>query len=316
MNALKIRFDDSQLDDIAGRFAREADETHHALTAITRAKDELQAGDWIGTGAQAFYAEMDAAVLPALARLAGALHAAADGARAIRTLAGQAEADAAAALRRIPAEANWESSPIPTPKPTPPPDAPSPLATPTPTPESNPPEHGQRTPLPFPVGTGIGLALSLMAKAGPRAIQSAAKSGGPLVSVALNAIKYGSADADGSFDWSRFMIANAKDFAFSAARVPLAVGYDALAAAAGGAGGATLGTLLGPEGTAIGGAMGGLGEAVLAVPLSGVAAWATTVVIDSMMGDQIVDGLDDLYQRNVRPFFNPPAPGPAPLGQP
>ncbi len=316
MNALKIRFDYSQLDDIAGRFSREADETQHALITLTRAKEELQAGEWIGTGAQAFYAEMDAAVLPALVRLAGALYAAAERARAIQTLAVQAEADAAAALRRIPAEANWAPAPVPTPKPTPPPDGPSPLATPTPTPESNPPEHGQRTPLPFPIGTGIGLALSLMAKAGPKVIKSAAKSGGPLVSVAMNAIKYGSADANGSFDWSRFMIANAKDFAFSAARVPLAVGYDALAAAIGGAGGATLGTVLGPEGTAIGGAMGGLGEAVLAVPISGVAAWATTVVIDSMIGDQIVDGIDDLYQRNVRPFFNPPAPRAAPLGQP
>ncbi|MEO6062769.1 MAG: WXG100 family type VII secretion target [Thermoflexales bacterium] len=316
MNALKIRFDYSQIDDIAGRFRHEADEAQRALKTLARAKDELQAGEWIGTGAQAFYAEMDAAVLPAMTRLVGALVAAAECARAIRALAGQAEADAAAALRRIPAEANWAPSPIPTPKPTPPPDMPSPLATPTPTPESNPPEHGERTPLPFPIGTGIGLALSLMAKAGPRAIRSAAKSGGPLVSVAMNAIKYGAADADGSFDWSRFMIANAKDLAFSAARVPLAVGFDALAAATGAAGGATVGTLLGPEGTAIGGAMGGLGEAALAVPLSGLAAWATTVVIDSLIGDQIVDGMDDLYQRNVRPFFNPPAPRPAPVGPP
>lgn len=316
MNALKIRFDDSQLDDIAGRFAREADETQRALSTLARAKDELQAGEWIGTGAQSFYAEMDAAVLPAMTRLVGALRAAAESARAIRALAGQAEADAAAALRRIPAEANWAPSPIPSPKPTPPPEPPSPTATPTPTPESHPVEHGQRTPLPFPIGTGVGLALSLMAKAGPKAIQSAAKTGGPLVSVVMNAIKYRSADADGSFDWSRFMVANAKDLAFSAARVPLAAGYDALAAAMGAAGGATVGTLLGPEGTAIGGAMGGLGEAALAVPLSAAAAWATTVVIDSMMGDQIVDGIDDLYQRNVRPFFNPPLPGPAPVGQP
>jgi WXG100 family type VII secretion target len=316
MNAPKLRFDYSQIDDIAGRFAHEADESQRALRALTRARDELQSGEWIGTGAQAFYAEMDAAVLPALGRLAAALRAAAEGARAIRTLASQAEADAAAALRRIPTEANWTPSPTPTPKPTPPPEPPLPAATPTPTLEAHPPEHGQRTPLPFPIGTGIGLALNLMAKAGPKTLKSAAKTGSPLVSVAMNAIKYGSADADGSFDWSRFMIATAKDFAFSAARVPLAAGFDALAAATGAAGGATIGTLLGPEGTAIGGAMGGLGEAALAVPLSTVAAWATTVVIDSMIGDQIVDGIDDLYQRNVRPFFNPPARGAAPVGQP
>ena len=315
MNAPKIRFDYSQIDDIAGRFAHEADETQHALKALARAKDELQAGEWIGTGARAFYVEMDAAVLPAMGRLVGALRAAAESARAIRTLARQAEADASAALRRIPAEANWAPSPIPTPKPTPPPDPAAPTATPTPTLESNPPEHGQRTPLPFPIGTGIGLALSLMARAGPKAFRSAAKTGGPLVSIAMNAVKYGSAEADGSFDWSRFMIANAKDAAFSAARVPLAVGFDALATATGAAGGATVGTVLGPGGTALGGALGGLGEAVLAAPLSGVAAWATTVVIDSLMGDQIVDGIDDLYQRNVRPFFTPPAPEPAPAGQ-
>ena len=112
------------------------------------------------------------------------------------------------------------------------------------------------------------------------------------------------------------MIANAKDFAFSAARVPLAAGFEALAGATGAVGGATLGTVLGPEGTAIGGALGGLGEAALAVPLSAVAAWATTVVIDSMVGDQIVDGIDDLYQRNVRPFFNLSAPKPAQVSLP
>ena len=81
MNALKIRFDDSQLDDIAGRFAREADETQRALNTLARAKDDLQAGEWIGTGAQSFYAEMDAAVLPAMTRLVGALRAAAESAR-------------------------------------------------------------------------------------------------------------------------------------------------------------------------------------------------------------------------------------------
>lgn len=316
MNAPKIRFDYTQIDDIARRFAREADETQHALKTLARAKDELQAGEWIGTGAQAFYAEMDTAVLPAMGRLVGALRAAAEGARAIQTLAGQAEADASAALKRIPAEANWAPSPTPNPKPTPPPDPPSPAGSPTHGPISDPPEHGQRTPLPFPIGTGIGLALSLMARAGPKAIRSAAKAGGPLVSVAMNAIKYRSAEADGSFDWSRFMIANAKDLTFSAARAPLAIGFEALAAATGAAGGATIGTLLGPGGTALGGAMGGLGEAALAVPLSAAAAWATTVVIDSMIGDQIVDGLDDLYQRNVRPFFIPPAPRPALVGQP
>jgi WXG100 family type VII secretion target len=316
MNALKIRFDYGQLDEIAGQFAREADETQHALITLMRAKDELQAGEWIGTGAQAFYAEMDAAVLPPLARLAGALYAAAEGARAIKSLAGQAEADAAAALRRIPAEANWAPSPTPTPKPTPPPDPPSPTAPPTPTPESNPIEHGTPTPAPFLVSKGISIGLNLIARAGPKALRSAAKSGGPLVSVAMNAIKYGSADADGTFDWSRFMIANAKDFTLSAARAPLAAGFEALAAATGAAGGATIGTVVGPEGTFAGGIAGGVVDAILAVPLSAVAAWGTTVAIDTFFGEQIVDGIDDLYQRNVRPYFNPPAPRPVQVARP
>lgn len=316
MNAPKIRFDYNQIDDIAGRFAHEADETQRAHWALARAKDELQSGEWIGIGAQAFYAEMDAAVLPAMGRLAGALRAAAEGARAISALAGQAEADAAVALRRIPAGANWAPGPIATPKPTTPPDSPSPTASPKPTSESNLPEHGHPTPLPFPIGKGIGLALSLMARSGPKALRSAAKSGGPLVSVAMNAIKYGSADADGSFDWSRFMIANAKDFTLSAARAPLAAGFEALAAAAGIAGGATIGTVVGPQGTVAGGVAGGVVDAILAVPLSAVAAWGTTVVIDTFLGDQIVDGMDDLYQRNVRPYIRPPAPRPIQVGLP
>ena len=316
MNPPKIRFDYNQIDDIAGRFAHDADETQRAQRALARAKDELQSGEWIGIGAQAFYAEMDAAVLPAMGRLAGALRAAAEGARAIRALAGQAEADAAVALRRIPAEANWAPGPMPAPKPTPPADPPSPTAPPTPTPDSNPPEHGQPTPLPFPIGSGIGLALGLMAKSGPKALRSAAKSGGPLVSVAMNAIKYRSAEADGSFDWSRFMIANAKDFTLSAARAPLAAGFEALAAAAGAAGGATIGTVVGPQGTVAGGVAGGVVDAILAIPLSAVAAWGTTVAIDTIFGDQIVDGIDDLYQRNVRPYFNPPAPRPLQVAQP
>jgi hypothetical protein len=160
------------------------------------------------------------------------------------------------------------------------------------------------------------LALSLMAKSGPKALQSAAKSGGPLVSVAMNAIKYGSADANGSFDWSRFMIANAKDFTLSAARAPLAAGFEALAAATGAAGGATIGAVVGPQGTIAGGVAGGVVDAILAVPLSAVAAWGTTVAIDIFFGDQIVDGIDDLYQRNVRPYFNPPAPQPIQVAQP
>lgn len=121
---------------------------------------------------------MDAAVLPAMTRLVGALRAAAESARAIRALAGQAEADAAAALRRIPAEANWAPSPVSAQNP-PPPEPPPPTATPTPTLESNPPEHGQRTPLPFPIGTGVGLALSLMAKAGPKAMPKRGQDGRP-----------------------------------------------------------------------------------------------------------------------------------------
>ncbi len=63
-----------------------------------KCKEQLQRGDWLGTGATAFYAEMNSSVLPAMKRLVVALRQAVQTVKAIDELVQQAEQDAARAL--------------------------------------------------------------------------------------------------------------------------------------------------------------------------------------------------------------------------
>lgn len=299
MTAPKIRADYEALGDIASRFSRAADENQNALRALERRKTELQNGEWIGLGAKAFYAEMDTAVLPAMLRLVGALRAAADSVNRIRVQFEQAEADASVVLRRMPAGVGDVPSPTPSPKPATPADA---QIHP---PKADPPlpEHGFTTPVPFPISFGISQFLSGMVQYGPKALRSAAKTTLPIVSVGMNALKYRAANADGSFDWSRFVIATGKDLAFNVAKVPLAAVYDAGLGLTGLGSGAMVGIGAGGVGIVPGAAAGVAEGLVVGAPLAGLAATVTLMGVDMVYGDRIVDGLDDLYQQRVRPYL-------------
>ena len=73
MAAPKILANYDQLVQIAQRFGREAEATQRMLDSVRQAMSTLEAGDWVGQGASAFYAEMNSAVLPSLTRLTRAL---------------------------------------------------------------------------------------------------------------------------------------------------------------------------------------------------------------------------------------------------
>src|SRR5687768_9014318 len=95
MTARVVRADYDQLTAVATGFDQQADQVRRALAAVRRQQDLLQNGDWVGTGAQAFYAEMNSNVVPTLNRLLQALTQAAVTTRQINQSMQQTEAEAA-----------------------------------------------------------------------------------------------------------------------------------------------------------------------------------------------------------------------------
>ncbi len=75
MSPSKVRADYEQLAEIAEAFGQQAESAQQTLGDLKEIISVLQGGDWVGKGADAFYAEMNSAVLPATARLAAALSA-------------------------------------------------------------------------------------------------------------------------------------------------------------------------------------------------------------------------------------------------
>jgi len=73
MATSKTRADYGQLAQIAQRFASEAESTQQMLADMRAIMNLLEGGDWVGQGANAFFAEMNGAVLPSLTRLTRAL---------------------------------------------------------------------------------------------------------------------------------------------------------------------------------------------------------------------------------------------------
>lgn len=73
MAAQKFHADYDELAQIAQRFGREAEAEQRMVEAVRSAMQTLEAGDWQGQGARAFYAEMNSAVLPSLNRMVRAL---------------------------------------------------------------------------------------------------------------------------------------------------------------------------------------------------------------------------------------------------
>lgn len=94
-----IQADYEQLQRIAQTFAQHAEATQLLLLSLQWAKDVLQEGDWAGRSSAVFYAEMDAAVLPAMKRLIHALKEAARTTLQILAVIQQAETAAAVALK-------------------------------------------------------------------------------------------------------------------------------------------------------------------------------------------------------------------------
>jgi WXG100 family type VII secretion target len=99
MPAPTVRADFAQLTQIAGRFARMADDTARSNQDITQRLERLRAGDWYGDSATRFFGEMDSAILPAMTKLQQALVEAAQVTRRIRDAMQQAERDVAAIMR-------------------------------------------------------------------------------------------------------------------------------------------------------------------------------------------------------------------------
>lgn len=101
MPGQRIRWDYDQLIQIAKQFSHEADATRQTITALKRQMEVLEGGDWIGTGARAFYAEMNSAVLPAFERLARAMDEAARTTLAISEIGKGTEEATARILSRL-----------------------------------------------------------------------------------------------------------------------------------------------------------------------------------------------------------------------
>jgi WXG100 family type VII secretion target len=99
MTASVVRADYDELSHAASSFDQQAAAIGQALGQVRRQKELLEAGDWMGQGASAFYQEMNAQVVPTLARLVRALEAAAGATRQIRQVAEEAEAEAASCFR-------------------------------------------------------------------------------------------------------------------------------------------------------------------------------------------------------------------------
>lgn len=74
-----IRVDYDELDEVAIKFGRLAEDSYELFLKVRRAEDALRYEGWTGREASRFYDEVEESVLPALRRLVEAL----EGARAI-----------------------------------------------------------------------------------------------------------------------------------------------------------------------------------------------------------------------------------------
>jgi WXG100 family type VII secretion target len=99
MSASKIRTDYEQLTQIAQAFGQQAEAAQRMLDAVQQDMSTLHGGDWVGKGAETFYAEMNAVVLPAVRRLVAAMKEAASTTANINRVMKQAEDDSAALFR-------------------------------------------------------------------------------------------------------------------------------------------------------------------------------------------------------------------------
>lgn len=95
----EIRADYDQLEQIAGRFANQAEDVQATLQRVRASMEKLEGGGWIGRGSDAFFSEMQGDVLPATTRLQAALVEASRTTRAIAQTVRQAEEEASTLFR-------------------------------------------------------------------------------------------------------------------------------------------------------------------------------------------------------------------------
>lgn len=99
MPAPKVRSDHDALRQLARQFNDSSSNTHQMLQNLKSKMGELRGKDWIGKGADKFYAEMDSSVFPSLQRLTKALGHSAQITVKISQVMKQAEDDAAALFK-------------------------------------------------------------------------------------------------------------------------------------------------------------------------------------------------------------------------
>lgn len=99
MSAPVVRSDYDTLTRVAQTFGKNAADTQQALQRLRSQMDVLQGGDWLGQGAAAFYREMNADIVPTLARLSRALEASHQVVMQISQIMKAAEDEAAQYLR-------------------------------------------------------------------------------------------------------------------------------------------------------------------------------------------------------------------------
>jgi WXG100 family type VII secretion target len=85
MSAPTIRSDYDQLKTMASAFQTQSDNIAKQGKQLKAQMDDLQGGNWIGLGAQAFYKEMGDTVMPTMQRLQRAL---AEASRVTQQIAG------------------------------------------------------------------------------------------------------------------------------------------------------------------------------------------------------------------------------------
>ncbi len=98
--AEEIRADYDKLDQIAGRFANQADAIQQMQQKVRGSYGKLRDGGWIGDAANAFFSEMEDLLFPASARLQQALEEAGQKTQQIAQTVKQAEQEASSLFSR------------------------------------------------------------------------------------------------------------------------------------------------------------------------------------------------------------------------
>ncbi len=96
----EIRADYDQLQDIASRFANQAQVIQEMLQNVRSHMQPLEDGGWIGRGSDAFFSEMNDEVLPATERLQKALEEASRVTNQIAQTIRQAEEEASGLFKQ------------------------------------------------------------------------------------------------------------------------------------------------------------------------------------------------------------------------